>query len=97
MISSRTGSRAALVLRSRRTATRRIKIVADFTKQPAADYSDWLFTKKDNYRDLNAMPNLKALQNNLKVQKQLGFLDIDIDVEKYADLSLVTDAAKRHH
>jgi NitT/TauT family transport system substrate-binding protein len=74
-----------------------IKIVADFTKKQPSEYSDWLFTKKDNYRDQNAMPNLKALQNNLNTQKQLGFLNIAIDVNKYSDISLVTDAAKRLH
>jgi len=72
-----------------------IKIVADFTKKQPADYADWLFTKKDNYRDVNAKPNLGALQANLKVMKDLGLLNSDIDVKKYADTSLVADAAKR--
>ena len=74
-----------------------IKIVADFTKKPPSEYSDWLFTHKDNYRNINALPNLTALQNNLNVQKELGFLNIPIDVKKYADISLVTEAAKRVH
>jgi NitT/TauT family transport system substrate-binding protein len=74
-----------------------IKIVAQFTKQPEADFSDWLFTKNDYYRDPDARPNLTALQNNIKLQKQVGLLNIDIDVAKYADLSLVDEAAKRRH
>src|SRR5487761_1826935 len=74
-----------------------IKIVADFTKKPPAEYSDWLFTKKDNYRDINAKPNLAALQSNLAVQKKVGFLNIDIDVRKYSDTSVVSEAAKRIH
>jgi len=74
-----------------------IKIVADFTKKPPSEYSDWLFTKKDNYRDINAKPNLAALQSNLAVQKKVGFLNIDIDVKKYSDTSIVADAAKRIH
>src|SRR5487761_495330 len=74
-----------------------IKILADFTKKPPSEYSDWLFTHKDYYRNPNAMPNLQALQNNLNTQKDLGFLKIAIDVKKYADVSLVTDAAKRVH
>ena len=73
------------------------KIVADFTKKQPSEYADWFLTKQDNYRDQNAMPNLKALQNNLNVQKKLGLLTADIDVAKYADISLVTDAAKRLH
>jgi NitT/TauT family transport system substrate-binding protein len=56
-----------------------------------------LFTKKDNFRNVNAMPNLKALQGNLQVQKQLGFLTMDIDVGQYSDVSIVTEAAKRLH
>jgi NitT/TauT family transport system substrate-binding protein len=72
-----------------------IKIVAQFTKQPEADFSDWLFTKNDYYRDPDARPNLTALQNNIKTQKDVGLLNIDVDVAKYADLSLVDEAAKR--
>lgn len=74
-----------------------IKVVADFTKEPESDFSDWLFTKNDYYRDPDARPNLTALQNNIKTQKEVGLLNIDIDVAKYADLSLVDDAAKRRH
>jgi len=72
-----------------------IRIVAGFTKQPVADFADWLFTKNDYYRDPDARPNLDALQKNLKTQKELGLLNIDIDVGKYADLSLVNEAAQR--
>ena len=74
-----------------------IRIVAAFTKQPPGDFADWLFTKNDFYRDPNARPNLAALQSNLNAQKEVGLLNIDIDVAKYADLSLVDDAAKRLH
>jgi sulfonate transport system substrate-binding protein len=73
-----------------------IHIVAQFTKQPETDFRDWLFTKNDYYRDPDARPNLTALQNNIKTQKEVGLLNIDIDVAKYADLSLVDEAAKRH-
>ncbi len=72
-----------------------IRIVSGFTKQPPEDFADWLFTKNDYYRDPDARPNMKALQSNLKTQKELGLLNIDIDVEKYADLSLVNEAAQR--
>jgi len=72
-----------------------IRIVSAFTKQPVAEFSDWLFTKNDFYRDPNARPNLAALQSNIKSQKEVGLLNIDIDVAKYADLSLVDEAAKR--
>jgi NitT/TauT family transport system substrate-binding protein len=41
------------------------------------------------------IPNLDALQANIKLQKELGFIKSDIDVKKYSDLSLVEEAAKR--
>jgi sulfonate transport system substrate-binding protein len=72
-----------------------VAIAARFTKSPPALYADWLFTKKDYYHDPDGRPNLKALQHNLKDQKDLGFLKIDIDVTKFADLSLIDDATKR--
>lgn len=74
-----------------------LKVLADLTKQPVAAYDEWLFTKQDYYRDLDAVPNLKALQSNLDVQKELGLLAVSIEVSKYADLSLVEEAAKRLH
>jgi sulfonate transport system substrate-binding protein len=72
-----------------------IRILSNFTKQPSAAYEDWLFTKQDYYRNPDVIPNVKALQSNLNVQKELGLLNISIDVNNYADLSLVEDAAKR--
>lgn len=72
-----------------------LQILSDFTKQPPSEYEDWLFTKKDYYRSPEVLPNVEALQNNLNVQKELGLLKISIDVKKYADLSLVKEAAKR--
>lgn len=72
-----------------------IKILADFTKQPPSAYEDWVFTKRDYYRNPDVIPNVAALQNNLNVQKELGLLKMSIDVKKYADLSLVEEAAKR--
>ncbi|HXZ02266.1 MAG TPA: ABC transporter substrate-binding protein [Stellaceae bacterium] len=72
-----------------------VKILADVTRQPPSLYETWVFTKQDYYRDPDAIPNLKALQSNLDVQKELGLLAISIDVGKYADLSLVNEAARR--
>jgi NitT/TauT family transport system substrate-binding protein len=41
------------------------------------------------------MPNLAALQSNVQQQKDVGFIKNDIDVKKYADVSMVVEAAKR--
>ena len=41
------------------------------------------------------MPNLDALQRNVDTTQELGFVKHKIDVKKYADLSLVKEAAAR--
>jgi NitT/TauT family transport system substrate-binding protein len=74
-----------------------VKIVAEFTKQPAERYAGWLLTKKDQYRDPDGMPNLAAMQHNIDVQKEMGFLKTDVPVKTYADLRIVEEAARRLH
>jgi NitT/TauT family transport system substrate-binding protein len=71
-----------------------MQIASRVTKQPAERFS-WVFTKQDFYRDPNLLPNLKALQSNVNLTRELGFVKIDIDVPKFADLSFVEEAAKR--
>lgn len=72
-----------------------VDIVAAFNKQPRKVLDPWLYTAKDGYHNRDEIPNLEAMRGNLAVQKQAGFLDMDIDPAKYADLSLVHDAAAR--
>ncbi len=71
-----------------------VAIVASLNKAPPARMG-WAFGEHDQYRDPNGMPNLAALQNNLQLQKEVGFLKDDIDVKKYSDVSMVAEAAKR--
>ena len=71
-----------------------MQIASRVTKQPADRFS-WVFTKQDFYRDPNLLPNLKALQSNVNMTRELGFVKIDLDVPKFADLSFVEEAAKR--
>lgn len=71
-----------------------VAIVARLVKVPPARV-DWAFGSRDQFRDPNGLPNLTALQNNLQQQKEVGLLKEDIDVKKYADLSMVEEAAKR--
>jgi sulfonate transport system substrate-binding protein len=71
-----------------------VAIVARLNKAPPARM-EWAFGPRDQYRDPNGMPNLKALQSNLQFQKQVGLLSQDIDVKKYSDLSMVEEADKR--
>jgi ABC-type nitrate/sulfonate/bicarbonate transport system substrate-binding protein len=71
-----------------------ITALAAVFKQPPERF-DWAFTKKDNYRDPDGLPNIPMMQRNVDVVHQLGFLKSTIDVAHYADLSLVKEAAAR--
>ncbi|HKS85267.1 MAG TPA: ABC transporter substrate-binding protein [Pseudolabrys sp.] len=70
------------------------QIASKITKVPPERFG-WLFTKQDTYRDPNLLPNLDALQRNVDMTQDLGFVKKKIDIRKYADLSLVQEAAKR--
>jgi NitT/TauT family transport system substrate-binding protein len=72
-----------------------VDIVTQVTKQKPSFFEEWIFTNQDYYRDPKALPNLEALQNNVDLQHQLGFLRSPLEVKKYADLGLVTEAAQR--
>jgi sulfonate transport system substrate-binding protein len=72
-----------------------LEIAEKVSKRPAASFASWLFTNRDSYRDPNMIPNLQALQANIKLQKDLGFIRSDIDIRGYADLSIVEEAARR--
>jgi NitT/TauT family transport system substrate-binding protein len=72
------------------------QIAARVTKQPAERFTGWLFTAdKDYARSPDLLPDLAALQANIEVQRDLGFLKGPIDVQKYVDLSIVREAAAR--
>ena len=67
-----------------------------FNKQPADNYDSWLFKPgADYYRDPNAVPDIDALQANIRTQVKFGFLKSDLDIRQYTDLSLIEEAAKR--
>jgi ABC-type nitrate/sulfonate/bicarbonate transport system substrate-binding protein len=74
-------------------------IAARVGKHPPSFYDSWLYVKNgengDYYRDPNGIPNLDAIQNNIVLQKKLGFAKQVIDVRKYTDLSLIKEAAAR--
>jgi len=70
------------------------EIASTLTKAPKERFG-WLFTKQDNYRDPNMLPDLDALQRNVDTVRDLGFVKKHIDIKKYADLSIVQEAAKR--
>jgi sulfonate transport system substrate-binding protein len=70
------------------------EIAGKMMKAPPERF-DWLFTKKDYYRNPDMLPDLKALQANINLTHELGFIKAPLDVSKYTDLSLVQEAAKR--
>jgi NitT/TauT family transport system substrate-binding protein len=76
-----------------------VEIAARVSKRPPQSLEKWLFVKGgqkgDYYRDPNLLPDLKALQTKIRVQREVGFLNADVDVRKHADLSIVREAAKR--
>jgi len=71
-----------------------MEICARITKQPAERF-DWVFTNKDNYRDPRMLPNMAALQRNIDLTRDLGFIKTSFDVKKYVELSVVQAAEKR--
>ncbi len=72
-----------------------VAIIVEATKQKPELYEGWVFTKKDYYRDPDALPNLEALQANVDLQHKLGFLRSPLDVKNYTDLDIAKEAAQR--
>lgn len=70
------------------------EIASRITKQPPERFG-WLFTKADYYRAPDMRPDLVALQKNVDMTKDLGFVKAGFDVKSHSDLSLVEEAAKR--
>jgi NitT/TauT family transport system substrate-binding protein len=72
-----------------------VRMIASFTKTPPDRFESWIFTADDEYRDLNGIPNLASLQRVLNLLKESGIVPAVPDVEKYADLGPVREAAAR--
>jgi sulfonate transport system substrate-binding protein len=71
-----------------------VEIVSRFTKIPPTNLQ-WAFTTNDFYRDPNLRPDLESIQRGVNLLKDFGFIKATVDVPKYADLSLVDEAAAR--
>lgn len=72
-----------------------MEICARVTRQQQPERFAWAFTGKDYYRDRDLLPDLAALQRNVDLTHDLGFVKASFDVAKFSDLSIVRDAAKR--
>jgi sulfonate transport system substrate-binding protein len=69
-------------------------IAGRVTRQPPERF-DWAFTERDYYHDPDMLPNLDALQANVAMMRDLGFVKTSINVQKHSDLSIVNEAAGR--
>jgi len=72
-----------------------VALLAQVTKQKPALFDSWAFTNKDYYRDPKGQADLGALQANIDLQHQLGFLRASLEVTKYADNDLTAEAVRR--
>ena len=72
-----------------------VAIVANYVKVPPAILQDWLFTRKDQYRNPDGVPDLDAVTRNIRAQQQLGLIRAALDAKAYADLGPITAAARR--
>jgi sulfonate transport system substrate-binding protein len=70
------------------------KIASKITKLPPERFF-WSFTKQDYHRSPDMLPKLDALQSNINLTHELGFIKATLDVRKYTDLSLAKEAAQR--
>jgi NitT/TauT family transport system substrate-binding protein len=75
--------------------TEAIAIASAYTKVPAERYEGWAFGKGDFYRDPNGLVDLAALQSNMEAAAKLKVIPKALDAKKFADLSLVREAAAR--
>lgn len=71
-----------------------VALAAAFNKQSEAQL-DWAFTHDDSYRDPQGLPNVAALQSNVDMMRDLGFVKDKVEVAKYLDLSIVKEAVLR--
>jgi NitT/TauT family transport system substrate-binding protein len=69
-----------------------VQTAAKFTKQSPSAFEGWLYTNKDFYRNPDLKPDLAALKKNIDDAVASGLIPHSLDVENYADGSLIRDA-----
>ncbi len=72
-----------------------VAIASKFTHIPAKVFGDWVFSKGDFYRDPDGLVDMTALQSNVEAAARLKVIPRSVDMSKYADFSLVKEAAAR--
>jgi len=71
-----------------------VAIVANFLKTPP-ERLGWIFTKDDFYRNPDLHPDPAAIQKNLDMLVQFGFIQGKVDVAGQSDLCLIEEACGR--
>lgn len=71
-----------------------VRLAAEVAGAPPSRL-DYVYTKNDLYRDPDMMPDLASFQRAIDIQHKMGFLAHRLDVNRYADLSLVKEADAR--
>ena len=72
-----------------------LKLVAEVTKQPQANFESYVFTRKDNYRDPHAMIVVDRFQKSIDISHKAGLLPAKLDASEYIDTSLAEEAKAR--
>lgn len=72
-----------------------LEIVAGVFKVPVERLDKSTYNENDVYFDRNGMPDMKALQADVDLAADFGFLKERVDLAKYTDLSIMEDAVKR--
>jgi len=78
-----------------KTRPQGIELLARIAKRKTEDFAEWAYTRKDNYRDPQAMVNVERLQKNIDDLTQLGLIPARIEARNYVDMSLAREAASR--
>jgi NitT/TauT family transport system substrate-binding protein len=78
-----------------KTRDQAVALVAKVTKRAPTDFAEWVYTRKDNYRDPYALVDVTRLQKNVDDLKGLGLIPASIDAAKVVDMSLAKEAAAR--
>jgi NitT/TauT family transport system substrate-binding protein len=72
------------------------QLAAAYTKLPVEAFQGWAWLReKDYYRDPDAIPDLEALQKDIRLMHEYGFLGGNVDVASHADLSFIRGAKRR--
>ncbi len=76
-----------------------VKIAVAVTKLPADHWDGWLFKKDgqagDYFRDPEGKTDLVQMQRTIDDQVKYGYLKQTVEIKKFADFSVVDEAAKR--